>query len=99
MKTPRLTTLLLLVMSLPTVLSAQILSRLTILRSWLPDRALKGRMADLQRDAMRAGIGGITGATRPKFHHRFASMVDGSGSQSIVAAVQFFYLDRRTHYQ
>ena len=37
-------------------LSAHVLARLSIMRSWLADAALKGRLDDLLRAAMRAGI-------------------------------------------
>ena len=69
-------------------LSAQVVARLTILRSWLVDEALRGGLDDLIRDAMRRGIGGTALGPEPKLRRIVASLVDGSGAQSMAAAVQ-----------
>ncbi|WP_432256549.1 hypothetical protein [Limimaricola sp. AA108-03] len=68
--------------------SSETLARLTILRSWLADAALRGRVDGLVREAMRKGVGGVTKAPERKLHRIVASPVDGSGAQSMAAAVQ-----------
>ncbi len=69
-------------------LSAHVLARLSIMRSWLADAALKGRLDDLLRAAMRAGISAPDRGGERRIHRIVASMVDGSGAQSLAAAVQ-----------
>ena len=69
-------------------LSAQVLARLTIMRSWLVDEALKGRVDELLRAAMRAGVAAPERGSHRKTHRIVASMVDGSGAQSMAAAIQ-----------
>ena len=68
--------------------SAQMLARLTILRSWLADAALRDRLDGLVRDAMRKGVVGAGREPERKLHRIIASPVDGSGAQSMAAAVQ-----------
>lgn len=68
--------------------SSETLARLTILRSWLADAALRDRVDGLVREAMRKGVGGATKAPERKLHRIVASPVDGSGAQSMAAAVQ-----------
>ena len=68
--------------------SAQMLARLTILRSWLADAALRNRLDGLVRDAMRKGVTGAAREPERKLHRIVASPVDGSGAQSLAAAVQ-----------
>ncbi|MBI1246133.1 MAG: UPF0149 family protein [Alphaproteobacteria bacterium] len=69
-------------------LSADVIGRLTIIRSWLTDDALKGRLDVILREAMRQGIVGPQQGAVPKVHRIVASMVDGSGAQSMAAAIQ-----------
>ncbi|MGR3738084.1 MAG: hypothetical protein ACU0B9_05680, partial [Limimaricola soesokkakensis] len=66
--------------------SSETLARLTILRSWLADAALRDRVDGLVREAMRKGVGGATKAPERKLHRIVASPVDGSGAQSMAAA-------------
>ncbi len=68
--------------------SAEMMVRLTILRSWLADAALRDRLDDLVREALRKGVVGATKAPEHKLHRIVASLVDGSGAQSMAAAVQ-----------
>ncbi|MGR3739124.1 MAG: UPF0149 family protein [Limimaricola soesokkakensis] len=68
--------------------SSETLARLTILRSWLADAALRDRVDGLVREALRKGVGGATKAPERKLHRIVASPVDGSGAQSMAAAVQ-----------
>ncbi|WP_282027144.1 hypothetical protein, partial [Limimaricola cinnabarinus] len=68
--------------------SAEMMARLTILRSWLADAALRDRLDDLVREALRKGVVGATKAPEHKLHRIVASLVDGSGAQSMAAAVQ-----------
>lgn len=69
-------------------LSAHVLARLAIMRSWLTDEALKVRLDELLRAAMRARIAAPDRGGEPRIHRIVASMVDGSGAQSMAAAVQ-----------
>ena len=69
-------------------LSAGVLARLTMMRSWLPDAAERDRLDGLVRDALRKGGGSANREAAPKLHRVVASMVDGSGAQSMAAAVQ-----------
>ena len=71
-------------------LSGATLARLTLLRSWLADAALRDGLDDLIRAAMRKEIGAAKPAPgpEPKLHRIVASFVDGSGAQSLAAAVQ-----------
>lgn len=69
-------------------LSAEVLARLTILRSWLTDEALRERLGGLVREAMRKGIASTVSEPRLKLHRVIASLVDGSGAQSFAAVVQ-----------
>jgi len=71
-------------------LSGATLARLTLLRSWLADAALRDGLDDLIRAAMRKEIGASTPKPdpEPKLHRIVASFVDGSGAQSLAAAVQ-----------
>ncbi|PHP26804.1 UPF0149 family protein [Limimaricola cinnabarinus] len=66
----------------------EMLARLTILRSWLADAALRDRLDGLVRMALRKGVAGPTKAPEHKLHRIVASLVDGSGAQSMAAAVQ-----------
>ncbi|MGR3593995.1 MAG: UPF0149 family protein [Limimaricola soesokkakensis] len=68
--------------------SSETLARLTILRSWLADAALRDRVDGLVREALRKGVGGATQDPERKLHRIVASPVDGSGAQSMAAAVQ-----------
>ncbi len=68
--------------------SAEMLARLTILRSWLADAALRDRLDGLVREAMRKGVAGAAREPERKLHRIIASPVDGSGAQSMAAAVQ-----------
>ncbi|MGR3592204.1 MAG: UPF0149 family protein [Limimaricola soesokkakensis] len=68
--------------------SAEMLARLTTLRSWLADAALRDRLDGLVRDAMRKGVAGAAREPERKLHRIIASPVDGSGAQSMAAAVQ-----------
>ncbi|WP_334062882.1 UPF0149 family protein [Limimaricola cinnabarinus] len=68
--------------------SAEMLTRLTILRSWLADAALRDRLDGLVREAMRKGVAGAAREPERKLHRIIASPVDGSGAQSMAAAVQ-----------
>ncbi|WP_370160378.1 UPF0149 family protein [Limimaricola soesokkakensis] len=68
--------------------SAEMLARLTTLRSWLADAALRDRLDSLVRDAMRKGVAGAAREPERKLHRIIASPVDGSGAQSMAAAVQ-----------
>ncbi|WP_135818295.1 hypothetical protein, partial [Paracoccus liaowanqingii] len=69
-------------------LSAEVLARLTILRSWLTDVMLRNRLDGLVRDAMRRGIASAISEPGRKLHRIVASLVDGSGAQSMAATVQ-----------
>ena len=69
-------------------ISAEVLARLTILRSWLADTALRDRLDGIVRVAMRKGITGAASRPDPRLHRILASLVDGSGAQSMAAAVQ-----------
>lgn len=69
-------------------LSAEVLGRLSIMRSWLTDDSLKDQLDGLLREAMRKGIAGPERRAEPRIHRIVASMVDGSGAQSMAAAVQ-----------
>lgn len=69
-------------------LSAEVLGRLSIMRSWLTDDSLKDQLEGLLREAMRKGIAGPEQQAEPRLHRIVASMVDGSGAQSMAAAVQ-----------
>lgn len=69
-------------------LSAKVLARLTILRSWLADAALRDRLDELVRGAMRKGVASAVSEPARKLHRIVASLVDGSGAQSMAAAVQ-----------
>lgn len=69
-------------------LSADILARLAVVRSWLADDALKERLEGLLRLAMRKGIGRPGSGAERTIHRIVASMVDGSGAQSMAAAVR-----------
>lgn len=69
-------------------LSADVLARLTIMRSWVMDDAVKDRLDVLIREGTRQGIGGQKRRAQPKIHRIIASMVDGSGAQSMAAAFQ-----------
>ena len=69
-------------------LPAPVLARLTTMRSWVTDEAVRARVDGLIRDAMRRGIAPLVTAAGPKVHRVVASMIDGSGAQSLAAAVQ-----------
>lgn len=69
-------------------LSAEVLARLTILRSWLTDAGLRDRVDELVREAMRKGVTSAVKEPQRKMHRVIASLVDGSGAQSMAAAVQ-----------
>ncbi|QDA35801.1 YecA family protein (plasmid) [Paracoccus liaowanqingii] len=69
-------------------LSAEVLARLTILRSWLTDAVVRDRLDGLVRDAMRKGIASAISKPKRKLHRVVASLVDGSGTQSMAATVQ-----------
>jgi hypothetical protein len=69
-------------------LSTGVLARLTMMRSWLTDEAVRDRVDALVRDTLRKGVGQPNRDVAPKVHRVIASMVDGSGAQSMAAAVQ-----------
>jgi hypothetical protein len=69
-------------------LGAPVLARLTILRSWIAEAETRARLDGLLRGAMRAGIAPAGPAAAPVIHRVVASMVDGSGAQSLAAAVR-----------
>lgn len=69
-------------------LPAPVVARLTTIRSWVTDEAVRGRLDSLIRDAMRRGISPPLKGAGPRVHRVVASMVDGSGAQSLAAAVQ-----------
>ena len=69
-------------------LSTGVLARLTMMRSWLTDEAVRDRVDALVRDALRKAVGEPHRGVSPKVHRVIASMVDGSGAQSMAAAVQ-----------
>jgi len=69
-------------------LTAATLARLSIMRSWLTEEALTGRLDDLLRAAMRAGIAPPAPDRAPTLHRIVASMVDGTGAQSLAASVR-----------
>lgn len=69
-------------------LAPRSLTRLTVLRSWLTDEALRARLDTLVREAMRTGGQAETAARTWKLHKISASMVDGSGAQNLVATLQ-----------
>ena len=71
------------------LVSRESFSRLTIMRSWIPDGDTRAGVDAIIRKAMRQE-GGEAGPAmaKPKIHRIVASMIDGSGAQSIAAAVQ-----------
>ena len=69
-------------------LPAPILARLTTIRSWVTDDSVRARLDALIREALRRGIAPPANRAAPRLHRIVASMVDGSGAQSLGAAVQ-----------
>lgn len=70
------------------LLSAQVVTRLTILRRWLANADLRARLDDLIREAVRRGIVSGAPGPEPKLRRIVTSLVDGSGAQSLAAAVR-----------
>jgi len=68
-------------------LSAEITSRLTVLRSWMPQDEARGQVDQILRDALRAGNGQASPDAGWKVKSTFASLPDGSGAQSIAIAL------------
>jgi len=69
-------------------ISPTLVSRLTLLRSWIGETDIRDRVDDLLREAKRLEIGGAQPNSAPKVHRVLASMVDGSGAQSFTIALQ-----------
>ena len=69
-------------------MGAELLARLTVLRSWIEDAELRPRVDALIAEAMRKGIGGPVSRTPPKIHRILSSRIDGSGAQSLSIALQ-----------
>lgn len=68
--------------------SHTLIKRLASIRSWIADKEEQARIDGLIRDAKRRGIGGAQVKAAPKVHRVLASMVDGSGAQSLTIALQ-----------
>lgn len=69
-------------------MGAELLSRLTVLRSWIEDTNLRPQVDALVAKALRRGIGGPVSRTPPKIHRVLSSYIDGSGAQSLSVALQ-----------
>lgn len=69
-------------------LSADLVTRLTVMRSWIKDEATRSGIDVLVREAIRTGAPSLMAGAQPKIHRAVSSLVDGSGAQSISVAVQ-----------
>lgn len=69
-------------------LSATVLARLVLQRSWMADSDVEALLDGLLRQAMRQGVSATAAKVEPKIHRVVASMIDGSGAQSIAVAIQ-----------
>lgn len=69
-------------------MTADLLSRLTVLRSWIVDPDLHGHVDAVIAKALRKGVDGESSRKPTKIHRVLASWIDGSGSQSVAASLQ-----------
>lgn len=69
-------------------LSQTLLSRITLIRSWLQDPDTLRGMDEIIRSALKTGTPATDTRSKPKIHRVVSSMVDGSGAQSLSMAIQ-----------
>ncbi len=69
-------------------LRQSLLSRLTLIRSWVQNPDILRGIDEIVRAALISGTPVPTKSAKPKIHRVVSSMVDGSGAQSISIAIQ-----------
>lgn len=69
-------------------MTPEIIARLTVMRSWIEDDNTHAGIDTIVRGALRNGGGGGTSTAVPTVHRALTSLVDGTGAQSMTAAIQ-----------
>lgn len=69
-------------------LEADIVARLSVLRSWMPPDDARAQVDQILRDALRNGLGAPQRAQLWSAQNAHASLPDGSGAQSMAIALQ-----------
>lgn len=70
------------------VMPPDLVSQLTVIRSWVDDDDTRSGIDTIVRKALRNGGGGALAGAAPKVHRVFSSLLDGTGAQSMGVAFQ-----------
>lgn len=69
-------------------MTSDMIGQLTVMRSWIADEDTRTGIDAIVRNALRHETGRATSRTAPKVHRALASLVDGTGAQSMSIAIQ-----------